>query len=158
MMIQICLNKLVGKGSLSLCLALLFFGLGGIFSISPIQAAWAEDRAFFDPVFTGKLQTERPRILFAEPSQVERIRERYRRDDSYRKRVDKYTSGASRWLCAKDREAGRKALNKLLDTSVQEPQVQGDYGNGIELALTYDLHFDHPDWTLDRGETQPGER
>ncbi len=104
---------------------------------------------FADYNFQGQLKSDHPRILFKDKSQVEAVRQRYRLDADYKKMVDSLTHGASAWLCSKNYEKGQKAVNALLSSYLASPDVNENYGNGLDLALQYDFLYDHPDWSDD---------
>ena len=61
--------------------------------------------------------------------------------------------GAVAWICGGNREAGQKALNSLLKITLSSPSAQGSYGNGMDIAIAYDLLGDHPDWTIENFNT-----
>jgi hypothetical protein len=45
---------------------------------------------------------------------------------------------------------GSKTIHSLLKTTVTLPDNQEDFGNGLDMALHYDLLYDHPDWTAEK--------
>ena len=100
--------------------------------------------------FKGRFKSDHPRILFKDFSDVKYIRKRYRTDPVYRKRVDRWTHGASAWLCTKNQEEGLKAIESLLNSSLVLPKTHGNYGNGLSMALQYDFLADHPGWTIEK--------
>ncbi len=104
---------------------------------------------FADYHFQGQFKTDHPRILFKNQFEIESIRLRYLQDLKYKKMVDSLTRGASSWLCAKNRVQGEKGMTRLLSAYLQTPNVEGNYGNGLDLALQYDLLYDYPGWSED---------
>ena len=100
--------------------------------------------------FIGIFKEGRPRILFKDPGQVETIRNRYRTDSKYRAQVDRWTQGASAWLCTGKTEPGLKAMESLLNLTPVLPKAHGQYGNGLSMAMQYDFLSDHPGWTHEK--------
>ncbi len=47
-------------------------------------------------------------------------------------------------------EAGQRAIERLLEVVLDTPRAEGNYGNGLEIALAYDLLGDHPSWTQEK--------
>lgn len=101
----------------------------------------------------GQMLSGHPRILFSGREAVSDLRRRYASDVAYKKRVDEVAAGggiissAVAWVCRGDRAAGQKAVDTLLDAVLETPRAEGNYGNGLEIALAYDLLGDHPAWS-----------
>ncbi|MBW1956804.1 MAG: hypothetical protein JRI83_14025 [Deltaproteobacteria bacterium] len=104
----------------------------------------------------GRARQDHPRILYRGLSVRNQLRLRYKQDAGYRKRVDGVLSGRGlmnkvvAWTCAGESYAGSAAIEMLLRSQVTTPRAVGEYGNGLLLALAYDLLGDHPGWTPDR--------
>ncbi len=120
-----------------------------LYDSGPLQTAQASqtDTRHAGQALQGVFRDSRPRTVYGGEEPVQRIRARYRQDASFRDKVDAWTQGASKWLCAKDRSAGKDAIQSLLESQISLPRASGSYGNGRYLALRYDFLFDHPDWT-----------
>ncbi len=97
----------------------------------------------------GRLAVERrPRIVYRGPGVLARVRARFREDPDFRRRVSR-SRDAVRWAVGQDRRAGERAVRRLVGTYLETPSAQGNYGNGLEIALTYDLLADYPGWTTE---------
>ncbi|MBW1803273.1 MAG: hypothetical protein JRJ85_21400 [Deltaproteobacteria bacterium] len=83
------------------------------------------------------------------------LRNRYATDKKYRKRVDSLAGRkgsiwrAVAWICGGNRLAGKKAIENLVRTPLRLPKASGSYGNGMNMAIAYDLLENHPDWTTE---------
>lgn len=108
---------------------------------------------YVDASLQGKLQPGHPRIILKGPPAVDKLRARYETDAVYRRIVDEVASGAGimnravSWVCRRDEAAGGKAVHELLTMVPETPRAEGRYGNGLDIALAYDLLADHPAWT-----------
>ncbi|MGQ9750701.1 hypothetical protein, partial [Desulfosoma sp.] len=108
---------------------------------------------YADASLQGKLEMGHPRIILKGPPAVGKLRARYETDPVYRRIVDGVASGtgimnrAVSWVCRRDEAAGGKAVHELLTMVPETPRAEGHYGNGLDMALAYDLLADHPAWT-----------
>jgi hypothetical protein len=115
-----------------------------------VQSAVAPAQRFQTHRLTGPIKASHPRTLFRSRDQVKMLRNRYRDDPDFRKIVNAYTKGATRWLCAMDFDEGENAISRLLEMELMLPKAEGEYGNGFDIALMYDFLYFHPEWTPDK--------
>lgn len=115
-----------------------------------VQSAVAPTQRFQTHRLTGPIKASHPRTLFRSRGQVKRLRDRYRDDPAFRKIVNAYTKGATRWVCAMDFDEGKNAISQLLETELILPKAEGEYGNGFDIALMFDFLYFHPEWTPDK--------
>ena len=108
----------------------------------------------------GRIHNQlRPRILFAGVAPVERLRQRYREDSAYRDQVNGlsrasgYLPKAVAWAAGENRSSGHFALKQLQQVGVSDVSATGSYGNGLELALAYDLLGDLPQVAAEEWQT-----
>ena len=96
----------------------------------------------------GRLAVDRrPRVLYRGQGALEEVRARFRNDASFRRRVER-SRDIVRWAIGRDLDAGERAIRKLVNVYLETPRAQGKYGNGLDIALAYDLLADHPGWTV----------
>ncbi len=97
----------------------------------------------------GRLAADRrPRVLYRGQEAIEEVRARFRSDALFRRRVER-SRDVVRWAIGRDVAAGERAIRKLVNVYLETPSAQGNYGNGLEIALAYDLLADHPGWTVE---------
>lgn len=102
--------------------------------------------------FVGQIKKGHPRILFTSENAYGQLRKRYAEDAKYRRLVDGQAKGKGlqnaivAWVCRKDRDAGRFAMNELLRLNLKEPSASDQYGEALDFALAYDLLGNLPDW------------
>lgn len=128
------------------------------FGVFPEQVAEAVKPGprYHPEALRGEPVSGHPRILFSGKEATFRLRSRYETDTAFRKRVDEVGSGqgimngAVAWVCRGDEAAGRSAVERLLEVVLDTPRAEGNYGNGLEMALTYDLVGDHPAWSPEK--------
>ena len=109
-----------------------------------------------DHEFQGQLVLDNhPRLIPGGRKALEAMRARYRQDPDYAKEVDRFAATSSMlhqavaWAASGNEEAGDKAIRSLVSVSPVLPRESGNYGNGLTIALTYDLLREHPTWTPD---------
>ncbi len=109
-----------------------------------------------DHEFQGQPRLEPySRLLPGGRTALEAIRRRYLQDPEFARSVDGVASNsnmlfqAAAWTASRNVEAGDRAIRSLVGVSPVLPKESGNYGNGLTIALTYDLLRDHPTWTPD---------
>ncbi len=131
---------------------------------SGIQTQWLEsllrpEAYYADHPFDGQIKSAHPRILLPEisghdgktPHPILNQRKQLLRQ----KGIDVTANCKSKallslsvcWVYEADHKAGRTAIDALLGAKLSTPNTSGEYGNGWELALAYDLLANHPDMT-----------
>jgi len=121
-----------------------------------IKKALSPEPRFEKTPFRGRLKRGHPQTILIDALQIEKIRLRYSSDKEFQKRVDLIAQkndpicGAVAWICGRNREAGKKAIDSLVRSKLTPTNVQGSYGNGFSIALAYDLLANHPDWTVEK--------
>jgi hypothetical protein len=122
-----------------------------------VQAPWVEDlfrpRARYGKrELLGAVKSAHPRVLWSSNAEVAQLRSRYRDDTAYRSWVDdvgrngSYSQKAVAWFVGRDAARGLEAVEALLRAAVAPPQAEELPGNLLDLALAYDLVYDHPAW------------
>ena len=125
------------------------------FSSPGVKKLLAPSHRYDDHEFIGTIRKNHPRGLLT-AQQVRVMRQRYLSETPYRERVDKTAKRnglfwkAVGWVCAEDQAAGKALIDRLVNFTVEEPFGEGKYGNGLELALVYDLTEDHPAWSAEK--------
>ena len=109
-----------------------------------------------DYAFTGTLHKQRrPRILFDGKATLQKIRDRYRQDVDYAKSVNALSKSSSyllrsiAWACGKDEKSASYAIRAMQDIKVASVAAEGNYGNGLDIALAYDLLSNYPEWSVE---------
>ena len=110
---------------------------------------------FADHSFKGTLIKSHPRILYSK-SILQEVRNLYKSNKEYAKLCN-YTCAhggllwkTACWTTGSNQESGAKAIEKLLAMVPDEPKASGNIGNGLPMALTYDLLYHHPAMTVTR--------
>ncbi|MBW2570554.1 MAG: hypothetical protein JRE47_14625 [Deltaproteobacteria bacterium] len=110
---------------------------------------------FKDHSFKGTLVNSHPRILYSK-SMLEEIRELYKSNSEFAKLSNNTCAHGGLlwktacWVTGSNQEAGAKAIKKLLAMVPDEPKASGNIGNGLPMALAYDLLYHHPAMTVTR--------
>ena len=108
---------------------------------------------FADHSFKGTLIKNHPRILYSK-SMLEEIRELYKSNEEYAKLCKRTCQDqgllwkTACWVTTSNQEAGAQAIEQLINMVPSEPKVSGSYGNGLTMALAYDLLYHHPAMTV----------
>ena len=110
---------------------------------------------FADHSFKGTLIKNHPRILYSK-SMLQEVRNLYKSNKEYAKLCN-YTCAhggllwkTACWVTGSNQEAGAKAIEKLLAMVPDEPKASSNIGNGLPMALAYDLLYHHPAMTVTR--------
>jgi len=110
---------------------------------------------FADHSFKGTLIKSHPRILYSK-SILPEVRNLYKSNKEYAKLCN-YTCAhggllwkTACWTTGSNQESGAKAIEKLLAMVPDEPKASDNIGNGLPMALTYDLLYHHPAMTVTR--------
>jgi hypothetical protein len=110
---------------------------------------------FADRAFAGMLIRKHPRLLYS-ASTLREVRNLYRSNPEYARLCENTCQGkgllwqTACWATASNQEAGEKAIEQLVAMVPDEPNASGSYGNGLEMALAYDLLYHHPAMTVTR--------
>ncbi|MDI6791006.1 MAG: hypothetical protein QME44_10020 [Thermodesulfobacteriota bacterium] len=110
---------------------------------------------FTNQAFAGTLTRSHPRILYS-ASTLREVRDLYRSNPEYARLCESTCRGkgllwqTACWATASNQEAGAKAIEQLVAMVPDEPNASGSYGNGLEMALAYDLLYHHPAMTVTR--------
>lgn len=108
---------------------------------------------FADHAFRGTLRPDHPRILYSK-SVLQTVRDLYTSNPEYAKLCNSTGQGngilwqMAFWATASNEKAGAKAIEHLVALVPDEPNASGNYGNGLEMALAYDLLCHHPAMTV----------
>lgn len=110
---------------------------------------------FKDYSFKGTLVNSHPRILYSK-SMLEEVRDLYKSNKEYAKFCNNVCRNkgllwkTACWVTGSNQEAGAKAIEQLTDMVPDEPKASGNPGNGLPMALAYDLLYHHPAITVIR--------
>ncbi len=110
---------------------------------------------FTNQAFAGTLTRSHPRILYS-ASTLRAVRNLYMSNPGYARLCESTCQGkgllwqTACWATASNQEAGAKAIEQLVAMVPDEPNASGNYGNGLEMALAYDLLYHHPAMTVTR--------
>ncbi|MBU4185788.1 MAG: heparinase II/III-family protein [Proteobacteria bacterium] len=123
---------------------------------SVVTKALSPPSRFANHTFKGTLIKSHPRILYSK-SMLDDIRELYKSNPEYAKLCNNTCNGrellwkTACWATSANQKAGAKAIEQLIAMIPQEPKVSSDdCGNGLEMALAYDLLYHHPAMTETR--------
>ena len=120
-----------------------------------ITKALSPAPSFNDHRLIGTLVLSRPRILYSE-SDLRQVRDIYSSSSGYAKLCENTCRGGGLlwrtacWVTSSDQEAGTQSIERLIAMVPDEPTASGNYGNGLVMALAYDLLYHHPDMTVTR--------
>jgi hypothetical protein len=120
-----------------------------------VKKALSPRPRFADHTFTGVLVLNRPRILYSE-SMLQQVRDLYGSNTQYAKlcgstcRDQGLLWKTACWVTTSNQEAGAQAIEQLIAMVPNEPKVSGNPGNGLPMALAYDLLYHHPAMTVTR--------
>ena len=105
--------------------------------------------------FKGTLVNSHPRILYSK-SMLEEIRELYKSNPEFAKLSNNTCAHGGLlwktacWATGSNEDAGAKAIEQLTAMVPDEPKASGNPGNGLPMAMTYDLLYHHPAMTVTR--------
>jgi len=120
-----------------------------------VTKALSPSPRFADHSFKGTLIKSHPRILYSK-SMLDDIRELYKSNPEYAKLCDNTCNGQELlwrtvcWATSVNQKAGAKAIEQLIAMVPDEPKASGNPGNGLPMALTYDLLYHNPAITVIR--------
>lgn len=110
---------------------------------------------FADHSFKGALVKSHPRILYSK-SILQEVRNLYKSNKEYAKLCNNICRNKALlwrtacWTTGSNEDAGAKAIEALIAMVPDEPKASGNLGNGLPMALTYDLLYHHPAMTVTR--------
>jgi len=110
---------------------------------------------FADHSFKGTIVKSHPRILYSK-SMLKEVQDLYKSDKEYAKLCNNICRNkgllwrTACWTTSSNEDAGAKAIEQLTAMVPDEPKASGNPGNGLPMALTYDLLYHHPAMTVTR--------